>query len=152
MAACRCEMKIGRLSTADIFINLLHPLSVSCQFEQFQLCLWLPKFGLLLKTDSNVKSSKENSGDVPAARGTRDGHDSVLQESCACGHIALKKKKESPLPKQKTEPQPRSEMGYSRALQGQRVWKMRPLEGITTRRGAKSPTQATRALNKSVGL
>lgn len=43
-------------------------------------------------------------------------------------------------------------MGYSRALLGQRVWKMRPLEGIGTRRGAKSPTQATRALNKSIGL
>lgn len=96
-------MKIHRLSAADIFINLLHPLSVSCQFERFQLCLLLPKFGLLLKKDSNVKSSKENSGSVPTTRGTRDGHDSMLQESCACEQRALINKKESHLSKQKNQ-------------------------------------------------
>lgn len=104
LADCRCKMKIHRLSVADIFINLLHPLSVSCHSERFQICLLLTKFKLLVKKDSSVNSSTENSDNIPTTQSTRDGYNSMMQESCVCKQYAFIKKKASYLSKQKKNP------------------------------------------------
>lgn len=52
LADHRHKMKIQRLAVADVFINFIHPLSVSCHSERCQICLLLTKFKVLVKKES----------------------------------------------------------------------------------------------------